>query len=117
MTCTFTNRNQHTGHLTLRLDAQPDDDAQFAFKVTGNTSYPGIVLQDNGNPSDGFDNFHPVEVSPTGTYAVTLFRTSGRQSGAQQSATCSDGSPINAISISPDENVTCTFTYAKAEPS
>ena len=68
ITCTFTNRNQHPGHLTLRLDAQPDDDAQFAFKVTGNTTYPGIVLQDNGNPSDGFDNFHPVEVSPTGTY-------------------------------------------------
>ena len=59
ITCTFTNRNQHPGHLTLRLDAQPDDDAQFAFKVTGNTTYPGIVLQDNGNPSDGFDNFHP----------------------------------------------------------
>ena len=44
---------------------------------------------------------------------MTLFRTS---SGvwSQVSATCSDGSPINAISISPDENVTCTLTYAKA---
>ena len=36
-----------------------------------------------------------------------------RPAGIQTSATCSDGSPVTAISLQPGETVTCTFTNTK----
>ena len=95
--CTFTNKLEGGGHLTLKLDAVPDAESHFFFRVNGPTPYGAIVLQDDGDLNDGAFNGpeHTVDVV-AGTYNVALKRT---DSGfwQQRSATCSDGSPISAV--------------------
>jgi hypothetical protein len=112
ITCRFTNQQAGVaGHLTLKLDAQPDDETRFVFRVDGPTPYPGIVLQDDGDTTDGptYGPEHTVEVV-SGNYSVSLRRTETGTWG-QRSATCSDGSPITSIQISSGESVTCTLVY------
>jgi len=110
ITCTFTNRLQTAGKLTIRVDAIPDDATRFLFRLLGPTRYNGILLQDNGDPSDGINNQHTVSVLPGSGYNLFLQqRDPGNWS--QRSADCSDGSPVTNIDIAPNEEVTCTFTY------
>ncbi len=110
ITCTFTNRLQNAGKLTIRLDAIPDDADRFLFRLTGPTRYNGILLQDNGDPGDGINNLHTVLVNPGSGYNLFLQQ---RDPGdwSQRSAICSDGSPVTNIDVAPLEEVTCTFTY------
>jgi hypothetical protein len=114
VTCKWVNRLQTAGTLTVRLDAVPDDFTRFLFRLNGGPTYfGGIVLQDNGNPSDGINNFHTISVEAGTGYNLFLAQ---RDAGSwiETSATCSDGSPVTNISISPMEEVTCSFTYERA---
>ena len=112
MNCTFTNKLEGGGHLTLKVDAVPDAESHFIFRVNGPNALGGIALQDDGDPNDGAFNGpqHTVDVV-AGTYNVSLRRAEGDDLWQQQSATCSDGSPIAAVQISSGENVTCMFVY------
>ena len=116
VTCTFTVEPVNPGSLTLILDTAPDDDTRFGFRVNGGSFYSVIQLQDNGNPSDGFDNHRTVPVSAYAHYTVSLFATNPSGTSYRQvQATCSDGSPISDLNISPGESVTCTLVYAKPQ--
>ncbi|HET9476939.1 MAG TPA: hypothetical protein VFP63_05585, partial [Dehalococcoidia bacterium] len=68
----------------------------------------GFQLDDDGDPTLS-NTEGPVSVA-SGTYGcseapVPLWTLT--------SATCSDGSPVNAINVGPGENVTCTFVNTK----
>ena len=116
VTCTFTVEPVNPGSLTLILDTAPDDDTRFVFRVNGGSFYPGIALQDNGNEADGILKQHTVSASAYAHYTVSLFSTNPSGTSYRQvQATCSDGSPISDLNISPGENVTCTLVYAKPQ--
>ena len=107
LTCTFTNTLQ-TGHIIVVKDSVPNDAQDFSF--TNNFA--------NGNPSpfsldddaDGTLSNTRDSVVTAGTYSVSEGAVAG---WTQTSATCSDGSPISAVVVSPGETVTCTFTNTK----
>jgi Prealbumin-like fold domain len=81
--------------------------ATFAFTASSTTSTP-------------LTNFNLTTVSSTATKTFTGL-AAGNYSVAetvptgwtQTSATCSDGSPINAVNLSVGETVTCTFANTK----
>src|SRR4051794_13058777 len=95
--------------ITMVLDAQPDSDQQFVFRLTGPTAYPGTVLQDNGTAADGINNNYTRDVTPGAGYS--LFNINTPAGWAQKSGACDDGSPLNNIDVSPGENVTCSFVF------
>lgn len=111
VTCTYTNTLQ-TGHIIVVKDAVPNDAQDFSF--TNNFA--------NGNPSPfSLDDDADATLSNTrdsvvnaGTYSVSEGAVAG---WSQTSATCSDGSPVNAIVVSPGETVTCTFVNTKLTSS
>ena len=84
------------GTIIVRKHTVPAGSAQsFAFTTDyGN----GFSLKDGGSNTSG-------ALQP-GTYAVSETSVSGWDT----SASCDDGSPSNAITLSPGETVTCTFT-------
>ena len=114
VTCTFVNELTEPASLTVRLDVIPDSTAGFNFRMNGGPSYvPSIALDDDGVAGNPYSNVHTVTVAPGSGY--NLFLCSGVPSGLSQvSATCSDGSSPSGITFSPNENVTCTFKYARA---
>jgi hypothetical protein len=101
VTCTFTNTKH--GSITIVKDAVPNDAQDFSF--TCSAPLGNFSLDDDG---DGTlpNTQGPVVVAP-GTYSCSEGPAAGWTLG---SATCSDGSPVNAIGVGPAENVTCTFT-------
>jgi len=98
--CTFTNTllDDNTGAITILKQASPSDTGQ-AFDFTG----------DLGNFSLMHGEFI-VETLPPGTYTVSETVPTGWQ---LDSATCDDGSPVNAIELAAGENVTCTFANSR----
>ena len=102
--CTFTNRKR--AQLTVVKDAVPDDPQDFAFTAGGGLSPTSFSLDDD---SDG-------TLSNTRTFADLVpgsgFSLAETVPAAwfQQSATCSDGSPVSNVALSAGEQVTCTFT-------
>ena len=79
---------------------QPDD---FLFTVTGlNLNYQ-FSLDDDTDPT--LSNTETIAL-PAGTYGASELLP---LNWTQTSATCSDGSPVDAIVLSSDETVTCTF--------
>jgi len=96
VTCTFTNTK--AGKIVVQKETDPDGAAQsFAFDA----SYDG----DGFSLSDGQSN-DSSDLEP-GTYSVSENVPAGWQ---LQSATCSDGSAVDAIDLGAGETVTCTFT-------
>ena len=104
--CEITNTKR--GHIIIQKNAIPDSSQEFAF----NNNF------DNGNPAtfnltddstSGLPSYN-AEVLPE-TYSVSEDPVSGWQS--PESTSCSDGSPVNAIEVSPGETVTCTFVNEK----
>lgn len=94
--CTYTNTLQR-GSITVVKHTDPAGSTQ-SFPFTASYNAAGFSLTDGqSNPSG--------PLLP-GTYAVGETLPSG---WTQTSATCSDGSPITAIVVSPGENITCTF--------
>jgi hypothetical protein len=106
VTCTFVN--QRDGSLTIVKDAQPNDAQNFDFTVGGGLTPATFSLDDD---SDGaLSNTRAFSSVPVGVYSAAETVPAGWD---QSSAVCSDGSPVTAIDIGANENVTCTFTNQK----
>jgi hypothetical protein len=96
VTCTFHNvRSEATGTIVIAKTTDPAGNAT-TFEFTG-----GL-----GEFSLGHLGTHEVRDLPVGTYAVAEAATTGWD---LESATCDDGSPVDAIDLAADETVTCTF--------
>jgi hypothetical protein len=100
--CTFTNTKQQNGTIVVDKATIPSGDPQSFSFTTGGTGYNGFSLTDAAAPNS--------QTLVAGTYSVSETVPAGWD---QTSATCSDGSPINAISLQAGETVTCTFTNTK----
>src|SRR6185369_17072685 len=106
VTCTFVNTKR--GHIVVVKDAVPNDAQDFTFTNNfGNGNPATFALDDDADPT--LSNTRDSEVLP-GTFAVSEGAVSGWD---LTSATCSDGSPVSAIVVSPGETVTCTFVNTK----
>ena len=100
VTCVFINTEDgaNEGTITILKQADPSDTGQL-FDFTG----------DLGNFSLMHGEFI-VEARPPGIYAVNETVPVGWE---LDSATCDDGSPVNAIDLEAGENVTCTFVNSQ----
>ena len=106
VTCTYTNTKR--GHIIVVKDAVPNDAQDFTFTNNfGNGNPATFPLDDDADPT--LSNTRDSEVLP-GTFAVSEGAVPGWD---PTSATCSDGSPVSAIVVSPGETVTCTFVNTK----
>ncbi len=95
------------GSLTIIKNAIPNDSQNFSFTTNG----PGLSNFSLDDDSDNtLSNTRTFTGLSSGTYSVVESAVAGWD---QTSATCSDGSPVNAINLSADEDVTCTFTNTK----
>ena len=92
-------------HIIIDKVTDPRHDPQsFSFTLTkSGFTTRNFNLTDDATPWDS-------GVIPSGTYNAAETVPSGWQ---KTGATCSDGSPVNAISLSAGETVTCTFTNTK----
>jgi hypothetical protein len=99
VTCTFTNTKR--GHILIDKVTVPSGDPQ-SFGFTSNYGAP-FNLTDVSAPNDS-------GALVTGTYNVA----EGAQAGwVLTNTSCTDGSPVTAISLQPGETITCTFTNSK----
>jgi hypothetical protein len=105
--CTFVNTK--AGSITIVKDvANPPGTHAQDFSFTCAAPMGNFSLDDDGDPA--LSNIEgPISVAP-GAYgcseaSVLLWTLT--------SATCSDGSPVNAINVGPGEDVTCTFVNTK----
>lgn len=82
----------------------PSGSAQsFNFTLTGQDVNQPFALADGTTPYNSGDLLPTIK---NGTYNVTETVPSGWTSDSS----CSNGSPANAVNLSPGETVTCTFT-------
>jgi len=93
VTCTFVNTID--GSITIIKQALPDDTGT-EFPFTG----------DLGNFSLSSGEFNTV-ILPPGVYSVGEQLPLG---WSLESASCDDGSPVDAIDLTAGEDITCTFT-------
>ena len=100
VTCTFTNTKR--GHIVVDKVTNPSGDSQSFNFDAGGGSYADFSLTDAAAPND-------QELVP-GNYSVSETVPAGWD---LTSATCSDGSNPNSISLQAGETVTCTFTNTK----
>ncbi len=107
VTCTFVD--QPFGSLTIIKDALPNDAQDFDFSAGGGLSPATFQLDDDTNGA--LSNTRVFSSLSQGTYSVS--ETPIPAGWDLTSATCSDGSPVSAITVSFGENVTCTFTNSK----
>jgi hypothetical protein len=106
VTCTFVN--QKRGSITIFKDAQPNSAQDFSFTAGGGLSPSSFQLDDDSDPT--LSNAHVFQnVRAASGYSVS----ESVPAGWVQSATCSDGSALTSISVSPGEDVVCTFTNKK----
>jgi hypothetical protein len=102
VTCTFTNTQR--GHIVVDKVTNPSGDAQnFDFTLTGGPS----ALNQSFSLTDAAPPHHSGPIKPGSGYSVTETVLSG---WVLTGATCTDGSPVDDIDLSPGEVVTCTFT-------
>lgn len=106
--CTITNTRINNASITIIKDAVPNDAQDFDFTTTG-TGLSSFSLDDDADGT--LSNTKVFSNLSAGTYSVTETVPTG---WTQTSATCSDQSPVNAISLQAGENITCTFTNTKA---
>ncbi len=98
--CTFTN-TQQLGNLTIqKVTVGADGLFRFTSTSLGNFS----ITTSSGLATKAFNNI------PVGIYNVAETVPTGWR---LDSASCSDGSPVSAINLSENENITCTFTNTK----
>jgi uncharacterized repeat protein (TIGR01451 family) len=97
--CTFFNRKR--GDITVVKQTNPDGDPQpFSFSASWDAN--GFSLTDGQSEWSG--------ALVPGTYSVSETVPEGWM---LESATCDDGSPVNAIQLDPTEDVVCTFVNTK----
>ncbi len=104
VTCTFVDQRPAT--LTIVKNANPDDAQNFDFTAGAPLSPSSFQLDDDANPA--LSNTRQFANVVPGTYNVA--ETPIPAGWDLASATCSDGSPVNAIVLSGNESTTCTFT-------
>ena len=92
------------GTITVRLDAIPDDAQNFSFQATLDAGPVAFTLDDDLDPT-----FANQQVFTAVTPGIGYSVSQAAVSGWDPTAGCDDGSPVNAIDLSPGENVTCTF--------
>ncbi|GEM_PF-2131031 len=95
-----------SGTITIIKDAIPDDEQDFSFAGSLGT----FSLDDDGDD----DNELPSQITfnvLAGTYSIT--EAPIPEGWNLASAVCDDGSSVNSIEVSPEEDVTCTFTNIK----
>ncbi len=91
------------GFIRIVKDASPNDPtAQFPFFLDGGAT-PVFTSSGSGTSSI-------IPVTTSATHSVTETAPTG---WTQTGASCNDGSPLNAISVSEDETVVCTFTNVR----
>jgi hypothetical protein len=100
VTCTFTNTKR--GQIIVDKVTVPAGDTQL-FTFNPSWSETDFQLADATPP-------HNSGYLVPGTYSVAETVPTG---WVLTSATCSDGSPVTAISLQAGETVTCTFTNSK----
>jgi hypothetical protein len=109
ITCTFVNTKN--GSITIVKNATPNDEQDFAFAgtITGCTSF---TLDDDAGATGetGTNSHEKVCAVALGTFNVDETVPTG---WTQTSATCSNNSPITAITVAAGEAVTCTFVNTK----
>ena len=99
ITCTFTNTKR--GHIMIDKVTDPaGDPASFEFDSNYGANF---TLTDTQAPNDS------GAIVP-GTYSVAELALAGWD---LTGTSCSDQSPVTAISLQPGETVTCTFTNTK----
>jgi hypothetical protein len=96
---TFNNTIRRANILVDKVTNPAGSPQSFDFTASYNPA--GFSLTDAAQPN----NSGPL--APGNGYSVAETVPNGWD---QTSATCSDGSPINNITLSPGETVTCTFT-------
>src|SRR2546425_75765 len=107
VTCTITNVKRAS--ITVVKDAQPNDPQDFSFTAGGGLSPSSFALDDDSDPTlSNSQTF--TDVQPGSGYSVAETVPDGWD---QTSATCTDGSPVTNITMSPGEAITCTFTNQK----
>ena len=108
VTCTFNNKIQR-GNIIVDKVTDPGGSTQD-FTFTPSWSNSSFSLKDGDTPEDSGSL---LPTSESDTYSVS----EGPETGWDlTSASCDDGSPVNAIELAPGETVTCTF-YNKARAS
>lgn len=90
-----------TGKIIIEKQTNPDGSSQ-SFNFTAGYDNDGFSLTDGQQNDSG--------KILAGTYAVSEATTTG---WVLDSATCSDGSPVNAIVLGDYETVTCVFTNSQ----
>ncbi len=105
--CTFEN----TRRARIRVDKVTDpsaDPQSFNFNLTGGVSE---ILSESFSLTDESEIFSTgFSLEPGEGYSISEDLPEGWE---LTSASCSDDSPIDNISLSPGESVTCTFTNTK----
>ena len=97
-----------TGAIFVNKDTVPNDPQNFSFTAAG-LAPASFTLDDD---SDGtFSNSQTFTGVAAGSgYSVSETVPSG---WIQESATCSDGSPVSNINVSAGETITCTFRNSR----
>jgi uncharacterized repeat protein (TIGR01451 family) len=95
------------GMIVVRKDAVPDHGQNFAFTAGGNLAPAQFSLDDDADDATLADEQRFEEIAALSGYSVAETVPAG---WSQTSATCSDGSAVTNIGVTPGETVTCTFT-------
>jgi hypothetical protein len=104
VTCTFNNLKL-SRIVVDKVTVPSGNTTQFTFTPANWNGNATFQLADATAPKDsGF------VITPGTGYAVSEATLAGWQ---QTSATCSDGSPVTNVNLSPGESVTCTFINSK----
>ncbi len=106
--CTFLN--QQFGTIRVVKEALPRDAQDFSFTAGGGLSPTSFVLDDDGGEAGTPSQRLFTGLTPGNGYSLAESVPAGWD---QTSATCSDGSPVSNIDVSPGESITCTFTNTK----
>ena len=106
--CFFTNRKR--GSITIVQDTQPDDPQDFSFTAGPGLSPSSFQLDDDGDDLNGLAHTRVFANVAPGTYFFNQVAVPG---WLRESVTCSDGSPLDAVNVAPDEHVTCTFVNSR----
>lgn len=105
--CTITNTRINNGSLTIVKNAEPNGAQDFSFTTTG-VGLSNFSLDDDADGA--LSNTQVFSNLAAGMYAVSETAVIG---WTQTSATCDNGSPIDAISLEAGGNITCTFVNTR----
>ena len=102
VTCTFTDTAK--GTIIVQKNLVGGSTGTFNFTTTGGDNLPSSfkVTTSGGTGSNTFANLNTSK-----TFAIT---ENVPANWALTGSSCSNGDPVNAISVTPGNTVTCTFT-------